>query len=144
MSLPILISKDYTWIPSYINSKFRIFRYDKNDYVPKHTDGPYQNYKEKSFFSVVVYLNTIYSEFTDGQLFIYYSSSHNISIKYIPEEGLIVVFPHHYLHESKPIIHDTKYVARTDVVYRRKSKEYGVNSQCQNILSFEQIGLKDD
>jgi len=82
-----------------LNEMFRIYKYTKGQRFKMHKDGSYQrNEKERSFFSFIIYL-----------LF---------SIK--PEEGSALIFHHPYRHEGKELISGTKYVLRTDIMYKKE------------------------
>jgi len=136
--IPIIMSSEETWIPYYINPRFRIIRYNKNQSSHKHTDGPYISNDERSFFSVVLYLTTS----TDGLTVFYSLNDPEIVIhNEPPEKGKLVIFPHHMSHATSPLS-STKYVARTDIIYKKKSTNYKFNSTHQYVLSFDQLALK--
>jgi len=95
-----------------LNEMFRIYKYIKGQRFKMHRDGSYQrNEKERSFFSFIIYLN---DDFEGGET----DFRKLFSIK--PEEGSALIFHHPYRHEGKELISGTKYVLRTDIMYKKE------------------------
>ena len=103
------------WTPIGLNERFKIYRYTgKDQYFAQHFDGSFERIpmQEQSWVTVLVYLNEGFeggeTSFIDGDI--------------VPETGLAAFFTqHNYLHEGREVPKGTKYVLRTDVMYRRKN-----------------------
>ncbi|WP_108801708.1 2OG-Fe(II) oxygenase [Aquimarina sp. Aq107] len=93
-----------------LNEMFRIYKYEDGQRFKMHRDGSYKrNEKECSFFSFLIYLN---NDFEGGET--YFENG----ITVIPEIGEALLFHHPLRHEGKPILSGTKYVLRTDIMYK--------------------------
>lgn len=137
------------WSPFMINNCFRLSSYEKNSKgFKEHFDSQLSLSSElKSIFTLVIYLN---SDFEGGETVLYErkppSSKDLISPQGIegktfqeeiqmnggikkykkflikPELGKGILFNHDTLHSGEPVQSGTKYIIRTDIVYKRKSK----------------------
>jgi len=100
-----------------LNERFRVYRYSGPDqYFAQHFDGSYERIPlvEQSWVTLLIYLN---EEFDGGE-----TSFIDGEIK--PKTGLAAFMTqHNYLHEAKEATNGTKYVLRTDVMYRKESEE---------------------
>ncbi|PKV50053.1 2-oxoglutarate-Fe(II)-dependent oxygenase superfamily protein [Aquimarina sp. MAR_2010_214] len=93
-----------------LNEMFRIYKYGEGQRFKMHRDGSYErNENECSFFSFLIYLN---DDFEGGETYF----EEGITVN--PKLGDALVFHHPLRHEGKPIISGTKYVLRTDIMYR--------------------------
>lgn len=93
-----------------LNEMFRIYRYTQGQRFKMHRDGSYErNDKECSFLSFIIYLN---DDFEGGE------TEFRKLETIIPVKGTALIFQHPYRHEGKEIISGTKYVLRTDVMYK--------------------------
>ncbi|GAB1856236.1 2OG-Fe(II) oxygenase [Flavobacteriaceae bacterium MHTCC 0001] len=96
-----------------LNELFRIYKYTQGQRFKMHRDGSYErNEKECSFFSLLIYLNEGYE---GGET--YFEEGLTI----IPKVGDALIFHHPLRHEGKPLISGTKYVLRTDIMYRNEN-----------------------
>ena len=43
------------------------------------------------------------------------------NFRFVPKIGTAIVFEHNVLHEGSPLLEGVKYIARTDVVFKRTS-----------------------
>jgi hypothetical protein len=92
------------------NELFRFYKYTPGQQFRRHRDGSFvRNEKEASYYTFMVYLN---DDFTGGET----GFDEYISIQ--PQTGNALVFLHPLHHEGKPVLEGTKYVLRTDVMYR--------------------------
>jgi len=129
------------WESFQVSNKFRFRKYKKGNHFHLHTDAaqkskapteeaisnaePQMDYR--SFLSLVVYLN---EDFTGGETLFYQqkpgttSESQDALIwkKIQGRTGTAVIFSHSIYHKAEPVKTGRKYVARTDVLYRVKSK----------------------
>jgi len=98
-----------SWCAVGLNERFRFYRYDKYQSFSRHSDGRFaRNEQEESRLTFMVYLNSGYDGgFTDFDEF-----------KVWPSEGMALCFPHELSHEGAVVTHGTKYVLRSDVMYR--------------------------
>ena len=118
-----------------LNERWRFYKYDAGQTFKPHYDGcfarpnVYDNdtvQEERSFLTLIFYLNNVT---TGGETKFYEEAfKAGIKTKHIvqPKCGDILVFSHNILHEGAPIPDDskeTKYVLRTDVMFRRVSKK---------------------
>lgn len=96
-----------------LNNRFRIYKYsDPSEFFASHYDGRYLKVPEyeESWVTMLVYLN---DDFEGGE-----TSFQDGDIK--PEIGMAALMTQaNYLHEAVPVIKGTKYVLRTDIMYRK-------------------------
>ena len=99
--------------PIGLNEMFRVYKYTKGQRFKMHKDGSYiRNENEYSLYSLVIYLN---ANFRGGQ------TSFRKLFSVIPEQGKALLFAHPLRHEGKEITEGTKYVLRTDVMFKDNS-----------------------
>jgi hypothetical protein len=100
-----------------LNERFKVYRYSGSDqYFASHYDGSFERVPlvEQSWVTMLIYLNEDFdggeTSFIDGEI--------------KPKTGLAAFMTqHNYLHEAKEATNGTKYVLRTDVMYRKKIEE---------------------
>lgn len=96
------------------NERFRCYRYKPGMRFAPHSDGSFErDENEKSFYTYLVYLN---GDFSGGETNFF--TEPELSIK--PLRGLGLLFQHPIVHEGAEVTDGIKYVARTDVMYRRE------------------------
>jgi prolyl 4-hydroxylase len=94
-----------------LNEFFRLYRYRPGEYFRWHRDGAFvRSPDERSLLSWLLYLN---DGFEGGQT----QFSGDVEVR--PRPGLILVFAHGALHQGAPVTAGTKYVLRSDVMFRR-------------------------
>jgi len=101
------------WQPIGLNERFRVYRYSGDDqYFAAHYDGHFERvpFQEQSWVTLLVYLNEGFAggvtRFQDGEV--------------IPKTGLAALMTQgNYLHEAIEVTEGTKYVLRTDVMYKK-------------------------
>lgn len=92
-----------------LNEMFRYYRYVPGQRFKSHLDGSHvRNEKEMSFFTFMVYLN---DDFEGGA-----TKFHDLIIT--PKQGKAVIFLHKLRHEGMVLNQGTKYILRTDIMYR--------------------------
>jgi predicted 2-oxoglutarate/Fe(II)-dependent dioxygenase YbiX len=102
------------------NERFRYYRYDPGQKFDRHTDGCFQRDNgERSHLTFMIYLN----EGCDGGATAFHNFHPSLLVR--PETGKALVFNHRRLHEGMPVIRGRKYVLRTDVMYRRRTRNDG-------------------
>jgi len=95
------------------NERIRCYRYKAGMRFAPHKDGAFvRDPKEMSFYSYLVYLN---AEFEGGQTT--FLTEPEVVIE--PQTGWGLLFQHPLLHEGSEVTSGTKYVARTDLMYRK-------------------------
>ena len=95
------------------NERFRCYRYKPGMRFAPHKDGAFwRNDFELSFYSFLVYLN---EGFDGGSTT--FATSPEISI--VPRLGMGLLFQHPIIHEGSVVTSGVKYVARTDLMYRK-------------------------
>lgn len=98
------------WRPSGLNQKFRYYRYQPGARFNWHRDGAYESSPdERSRMTFMIYLN---SDFSGGE-----TDFGEFAVK--PVQGSALCFPHPLVHEGCLVTAGTKYVLRTDVMFRR-------------------------
>lgn len=98
-----------------INERFRCYRYLPGMKFAPHADGAFhRDDREQSFYSVLIYLN---SDMKGGATT--FLTEPEVAIR--PETGKILLFQHPILHEGSVVTEGVKYVARTDLMYRKDS-----------------------
>jgi prolyl 4-hydroxylase len=96
-----------------VNERFRCYRYKPGMRFAPHKDGAFfRNDAEQSCYSFLVYLN---EEFEGGNTT--FATTPEISIK--PKTGIGLLFQHPIIHEGSVVTAGVKYVARTDLMYRK-------------------------
>lgn len=110
---PYFPDKIGLYTPIGLNEMFRIYKYTQGQRFKMHKDGSYKrNDKEFSLYSLVIYLN---ANFIGGQ------TTFRKLCSVLPEEGKALLFYHPLKHEGKEIISGTKYVLRTDIMFKDNS-----------------------
>lgn len=102
------------WSASGLNERFRFYRYKDGQQFKPHMDGAFKrNENEVSMITMLIYLN---EDFTGGAT--------TMVIEYediVPKTGMVLLFSHKMLHAGRPVLEGTKYVLRTDVMYRKNN-----------------------
>lgn len=118
---PFLPPQFVAWEPAGLNERFRYYRYARGQKFDWHMDGPYRRATgEVSRFTVMVYLN---DGFAGGE------TAFNLRrlgvvraddevLKVVPATGMALLFRHDVLHTGAAVGAGTKYVLRTDVMFR--------------------------
>jgi len=95
------------------NERFRCYRYKPGMKFAPHSDGSFvRNENEMSFYSYLVYLN---DDFEGGETSFF--TKPEVVVK--PVAGDAVLFQHPLVHEGSVVTSGVKYVARTDIMYRK-------------------------
>ncbi|MGE0490024.1 MAG: 2OG-Fe(II) oxygenase [Vulcanimicrobiota bacterium] len=114
------------WQLDRLNSRFRGCRYRDGQQFSRHRDGAYcPDAYHRSFLTVMVYLNEG-SEFDGGSTRFYpdrWSSQPCLTVA--PRRGTGAVFEHSFWHDGQAVSRGTKYVLRTDVIYRSQTPQAG-------------------
>ncbi len=101
--------------PVGLNERFRYYRYTPGQQFDWHMDGAFlRSQDEQSLFTLMFYLNEGCAGGTTD--FMYVTDD---EIRVAPRRGMALVFSHPLYHRGAPVIEGTKYVLRTDVMYRR-------------------------
>ena len=104
------------WEPTGLNERFRFYRYKDGQQFKPHVDGSYKKSPtEMSKITLLIYLN---EEFEGGATTLIIENE-----EIIPKTGMLLLFEHKLLHCGRPVISGTKYVLRTDVMYKLKQYE---------------------
>ena len=99
--------------PIGLNERFRFYRYKDGQQFKPHIDGPFRRSEtEKSKITLLIYLN---ENFEGGATTLVLEGE-----DVIPKEGMLFLFEHKIMHCGRPVTEGTKYVLRTDVMYRLK------------------------
>lgn len=93
-----------------LNEMFRFYKYNPGQRFKMHRDGSYKkNELEYSLYTFMIYLNDDFEGgetiFKEGQII-------------TPSTGDLLLFYHPLKHEGKALLSGTKYVLRTDVMYK--------------------------
>ncbi|WP_298417563.1 2OG-Fe(II) oxygenase [uncultured Kordia sp.] len=117
----ILWEKVKTYVPQQIgysyafglNEMLRFYKYEEGHRFKMHRDGSYRrNDTEASQYSFLIYLN---DDFEGGETV--FRSGTTIR----PKKGSALLFLHGLRHEGAVLKNGTKYVLRTDIMYRLNS-----------------------
>jgi hypothetical protein len=94
-----------------LNERLRFYRYTSGQRFAAHLDGYFiRSEFERSLLTLILYLN---EDFTGGETFFL-----NSETLVAPQTGKALVFAHQLWHEGLPVKSGTKYILRTDVIYR--------------------------
>lgn len=109
------------WELEGLNERFRYYRYGKGQRFKPHLDGIYERSKFcQSFLTLLFYLS---DDFEGGETKFYRynggkydrkNPTHVVEAK----KGQALIFDHQQLHEGAKVTSGTKYVLRTDIMYR--------------------------
>lgn len=92
-----------------LNELFRFYKYEPGEQFKRHTDESYiRNEEEASYYTFLMYLNDDYS---GGE-----TVFNELQVK--GAKGKLLVFLHSLEHEGAAVTAGTKYVLRTDIMYR--------------------------
>jgi prolyl 4-hydroxylase len=95
------------------NERFRCYRYKPGMRFAPHADGAFLRTPfERSYYTFLVYLN---DGFEGGQT-IFLT---NPAVTIAPVTGMGLLFQHPLIHAGETVTAGVKYVARTDIMYRR-------------------------
>ncbi len=111
------------WRLSGLNPRFRFCRYRGGQRFCIHRDGAWApGPEERSHLTCMVYLNDG-GEFSGGATRYYAERSEEAGLLGVvrPEAGTLIVFDHALWHDGEAVTSGTKYVMRTDVLYRREA-----------------------
>jgi predicted 2-oxoglutarate/Fe(II)-dependent dioxygenase YbiX len=98
------------WVPVGLNERLRFYRYETGQVFKWHRDGAFvRSPEERSLLTFMVYLNEGFeggeTEFEEGAV--------------VPHTGEALLFSHALRHQGAPMGRGTKYVLRSDVMFRR-------------------------
>ena len=98
-------------IVSLVEQRTACMRYSEGEHFGLHTDSPFVA-PDGAFtkLSLVLYLN---DDYTGGE-----TVFPDLALEVRPEVGKILLFPPTLNHMSKPIFRGTKYIVRSEVLYR--------------------------
>jgi len=95
-----------------LNEMFRFYKYEPGQQFKKHIDQGYiRDDSEASYYTFMIYLNDNYS---GGE-----TTFSNITIH--PRQGTGLIFLHTLEHAGTEVLKGTKYVLRTDIIYKLES-----------------------
>jgi len=97
-----------------LNEMFRFYRYKPGEEFKRHRDQSYmRNSREASYYTFMIYLN---QDFEGGE-----TTFSDRTIR--PLTGMALIFLHSLEHAGSPVKKGTKYVLRTDIMYRLNEQE---------------------
>lgn len=107
------------WRAVGLNSHLRFCKYIPPQFFAKHIDEQVFQGELRSFRTAMLYLNTM-SEGSGGATRFY---SHNgrslyVDYSYHPLVGDLFAFGQGQLHDGEPVLADTKYILRSEILYR--------------------------
>lgn len=104
-------------VPIGLNERWRFYRYDVGHYFAPHADGAFLRGGERSFWTLMVYLN----DGCEGGETRFLDRRMQPFCTITPRAGQALLFWHPQVHESAPIRAGRKYVLRSDVMFARLS-----------------------
>jgi len=116
MLQPMGFGAEGRWKPTGVNPCFRISRYQPGEHFAQHCDGMYANNDgECSIYTLVLYLN---DDYEGGEL-----EFSNSSVCFKPSVGTAVLFPHDMPHSALAVRQGSKYIARSELMFRCVDRE---------------------
>ena len=101
--------------PVGLNERLRFYRYDRGHYFAPHHDGSFRrNMYEFSLYTVLIYLNEGFEGGSTDLL----NDDDSVLYRLVPETGMVFLFRHELLHTGAEVLSGSKYVLRSDVMYR--------------------------
>ena len=120
---PFLPPQFVIWEPIGLNERFRYYRCTRGQKFDWHMDGAFRRPTgEVSRYTFMMYLS---DGFTGGET-VFNLRRHGVVrdedevLTVVPAAGLALLFRHDVLHTGAAVESGTKYVLRTDVMYRAK------------------------
>lgn len=96
-----------------LNERLRFYRYAPGQYFRWHRDGSFQRQTgERSLFTAMVYLNDDFG----GGATEFDVADEKLAI--VPARGMVLLFEHLLRHQGAPVLRGSKYVLRSDVMFR--------------------------
>ena len=97
-----------------VNERLRCYEYQMGQRFAPHSDGAFvRSDREQSWYTFMVYLN---EGFEGGETVFFVEPEKAIK----PRAGLGLLFQHPIIHEGAEVRAGTKYVVRTDLMYRQE------------------------
>lgn len=119
-----------------LNEKFRFYRYKDGQQFKVHPDGSFKRDEfEHSKITAIIYLN---EDFTNGQT-VFVNPYQEVD----PQTGRLLLFAHGQLHKGNEVPEGTKYVLRTDVMYRREPLESEITEPVEVLIGEMEKIFKD-
>ena len=122
---PRIVDQDGAqWEFQGINPRFRFCQYNQGEAFFIHQDGVFhKSESEKSFLTLLIYLND-QSTFRGGatRFFSNNNDANEPTLMVEPKAGMALLFDHSLWHDGAQILEGTKYVLRSDLIYRRVDK----------------------
>lgn len=104
--------------PVGLNERLRYYKYGPAECFRWHHDGSFRRANgEESELTFLVYLN---DEFEGGETEFEYRSPSWPGRSIRPQTGMALIFTHRVQHQGAPVASGTKYVLRSDVMFRRR------------------------
>ncbi len=115
------------WAPEGINARIRLCRYQPGQRFGIHQDGVHHRGPDcRSRLTFMIYLND--GEAFDGGDTLFYAAgpaagegSSNLVARLRPRAGSLILFDHALWHAGEEIARGSKYILRSDVMYRRRA-----------------------
>jgi leukotriene-A4 hydrolase len=125
------------WKAVNLNSDFLFAKYPSGGSFAPHTDGrTIHNFNYRSFYSVIIFLNSIDDGFGGGTKFYkkeaveslerseknkQWTANQNLmTAEVLPKEGRMLIFDQDLVHEGVPPLEfNQKYIIRSDIMYQR-------------------------
>lgn len=100
------------WEAIGLNERLRVYRYTPGQAFRWHYDGAFRrNAEEVSMLTLLIYL----SDVVRGGSTVFQPWTKDVVQ---PAPGLALLFEHHVLHQGNEVLEGTKYVLRSDVMFR--------------------------
>lgn len=113
---PLLPQTIDDWQVLSLNERFRFYRYKDGQKFRPHVDGCFKrNDTEISFITCMFYLN---EDFEGGTTYLI-----GVNENVYPKKGMLILFDHKILHAGMAVTSGTKYVLRTDVMYKLTNQQ---------------------
>ena len=96
-----------------LNEMLRFYKYSPGQRFKMHRDGSYiRNETEFSYYTFMVYLN---DDYEGGQT--KFDSGEFVN----PKKGTALIFEHSLRHEGARLTQGSKYVLRSDIMYKKRN-----------------------
>lgn len=131
--IPFGFGTSGVWTPDKINPCFRYSKYNSPSIGFKpHRDSSFiEDEDHRSLLTVIIYLN---GNFEGGKTTFYkplnkrnrcdtvddeVAKGTTKKFEYVPKTGSCVIFNHNMIHSGDPVFKGSKYIIRTDIIYKR-------------------------
>lgn len=129
---PMDFDNEGIWYPVRVNECFKFSKYLKGSFFKPHIDGLHLPHRhEVNIYTIIIYLNDDYKggntnfiemlpkQYSILDFFKKKDLKYNILESFEPKKGSGLIFTNYQIHEGAEVIEGTKYIIKTEIVFKR-------------------------